>query len=166
MRDDMRNRKKITVNGTEYDVVLDTGIFEHNNVNNGNLAPGQYASSIFFLPLTIQGNFPVLYREHVDYRDSIATANTSLLRGMNTFWTDDGIYSWAYEEEKWCYKLAGKTEQRVVLRTPWLAGKIQHVLYTPLQHLRDADPSSPYWLNGGVSARTHTRGYAVWNRGQ
>ena len=166
MRDDMRNRKKITVNGTEYDVVLDTGIFEHNNINNGNLAPGQYASSIFFLPLTIQGNFPVLYREHVDYRDSIATANTSLLRGMNTFWTDDGIYAWAYEEEKWCYKLAGKTEQRVVLRTPWLAGKIQHVLYTPLQHLRDADPASPYWRDGGVSARSHTRGYAVWNRGQ
>ena len=166
MRDDMRNRKKITVNGTEYDVVLDTGIFENNNINNANLAVGQYASNIYFLPLTIQGNFPVLYREHVDYRDSIATANTSLLRGLNQFWTDDGIFSWAYEEDKWCYKLAGKTEQRVILRTPWLAGRIDNVRYSPMQHLREADPTSPYWRDGGVSLRSQYRGYAVWNSGR
>lgn len=164
LRDEMRNSKKITVNGTQYDVVTDVGIFEHNSTNNANLIPGQYASSIYFVPLTIQGNFPVLYREHVDYRDSFATQNTSLLRNLNQFWTDDGIYSWAYEEDKWCYKLAAKTEQRVVLRTPWLAGKVQYIRYSPLQHLREADPSSSYWLDGGVSLRSHTMGHAVWAR--
>lgn len=160
MTDDMRRRKVLSVNGRDYPVVLDTGIFEHNNINNGNLLPGQYASSIYFVPLTITGGFPVTYREYVDYR--AGNRDVSLLRGKNNFWTDDGIYSWAYEEIKWCYKLAAKTEQRIILRTPWLAGRLDHVRYSPLQHLRDDDPTSPYWLDGGVSLRTHTSGYAVW----
>lgn len=164
MRDDMRNRKKIVVNGTEYDVVLDSGIFENNTTTNNNLAPGQFASNIYFLPLTIQGNFPVLYREYLDYKDSFAAANVALLRNLNQFWTDDGVYSWAYEEDKWCYKLAAKTEQRVILRTPWLAGRIDNVRYSPMQHLRDADPSSNYWVDGGVSARTAATYYAAWAR--
>lgn len=162
MRDDMRNRKKITVNGTEYDVVTDTGIFEHNNINDANLAAGQFASDIYFIPLTIQGAFPVTYREYLDYRDPIAAANVALLRNKEQFWTDDGIYSWALEQIKWCYKLAAKTEQRVVLRTPWLAGRISHVRYSPLQHLRDPEPTSGYWIDGGVSMRSQSEGYAVW----
>lgn len=164
MRDDMRQRKKITVNGTEYDVITDTGIFEHNNVNNQNLAPGNFASSIYFLPLNILSNFPVTYKEYADYRAPEAMGNVSLLRGKENFWTDDGIYSWAFEDIKWCFKLAAKTEQRIILRAPWLAGKIQHVRYSPLQHLRDPEPNSPYWVDGGVSMRSHTRGYAVWAR--
>lgn len=161
MTDDMRNRKVLTVNGTEYEVITDTGIFEATAATTANLNPGQFASSIYFVPLTIQGNFPVTYREHVDYRAGFRS-DVPLLRGKEQFWTDDGIYSWAYEEIKWCFKLSAKTEQRVILRAPWLAGKLQNVRYTPLQHLRDADPASSYWLNGGVSLRTSSRGYAVW----
>lgn len=103
------------------------------------------------VPLTITGGFPVLYREYVDYRQ--AAPDINLLRGNEMFfWTDQGVYSWAIEQIKWCYKLTLKTEQRIILRTPQLAGKIDNVLYTPMQHLRDADPDSPYWVNGGISA--------------
>jgi hypothetical protein len=38
------------------------------------------------------------------------------------FWTDGGVYSWAIEQIKWCYKLSLKTTQRIVLRSPHLAG--------------------------------------------
>ena len=161
MRDDLRRRRVLPINGVEYPVVLDTGIFEHNNANNGNLAAGQFASSIYFVPLTIGGGFPVTYREYVDYR--LAQPDTDLMRVLEEwFWTDNGAFSWSVEQDKWCYKLSLKTEQRVILRTPHLAGKLQHVRYSPLQHLREPDPSSPYWQDGGVSLRSHTFGYAVW----
>lgn len=165
-RDAMRNGRYIDINGNRYDVVLDTGIFEHTSNENGNLLAGEYASTIYMVPLTIRGNMPVTYREYVDYRK--AQPDVAQLRGVNSFfWTDNGIYSWAYEEIKWCYKLSLKTEQRVILRAPHLAGRIDHVKYSPLQHLREPEPTSPYWVDGGVSMRTAMgEPYAVWDTRQ
>lgn len=162
IRDQMRNGMWIEVNGRRYNVVVDNGIFEHNNINNARLLPGEYASSIYFVPLTILGNMPVTYRQYVDYRG--AAADIALLRGKETFWTDQGEYSWALEQHAWCYMLDAKTEQRVILRTPQLAGRIDAVKYVPLQHLRDPMPSSSYWMDGGVSLRPGIAApYAVWN---
>jgi hypothetical protein len=103
----------------------------------------------------------VTYREYLDFR--AASPDSSLLRGMETFWSDDGIYSWAIDVNKWCYKLSLRTEQRVILRTPHLAGKIQAVKYVPTQHLRSAYPEDPYFQDGGVSLRTGSYGQAVWS---
>ena len=161
-RDAMRNGMYIEVNGRRYDVIVDQGIFEHNNANNAHLIPGEYASTIYFVPMTIVGGMPVTYREYVDYKR--ASSDVSLLRGMEPFWTDRGIYSWAIEFIKWCYKFAAKTEQRVILLTPQLAGRIDAVKYSPLQHLRSPDPASPYFMDGGVSIRPANRSpYAVWS---
>jgi hypothetical protein len=101
--------------------------------------------------------------EYVDYRQ--AQMDVNLLNGMQEFWwTDNGFFSWAYEGIKWCYKLALKNEPRVVLRTPQLAGRIDAVMYSPLQHLRDSNPSSVYWADGGVSIRGGlSTPYAVWS---
>jgi hypothetical protein len=160
LRDGMRNGLYIDINGKRYPVIVDHGIFEHNSTNNANLNAGEFASSIYVVPMTIQGGFPVTYREYLDYRG--AAADVALLDNRHDFWTDDGIYSWAIENQKWCYKLALKTEQRVILRTPQLAGKIQYVRYTPLQHLRDPQATSSYFQDGGVSVRSGGTRYAVW----
>ncbi len=151
-RDRMRRNKTIEINGMTYPVVTDTGIYEHNPSNNQNLEAGQFASTIYMVPTAVQGNFPTTYFEYVDYRQ--AAGDISLLRGREDFfWTDQGRYSWAIEQQKWCYKMALKMEPRVILRTPHLAGRIDNVLYAPIAHLRDPDPDSVYFQDGGVSLR-------------
>jgi len=160
LRDQMRQGMFIDVNGRRYGVVVDTGITEATNITNANVPVGSYASSIFFIPLAIGSGFPVTYIEHKNY--AAAQPDISLLRGTQDFWTDDGKYFWAIEQTKWCYKLSVKTEQRVVLRTPQLAGRIDNVLYTPLQHFRSPDPDSPYFADGGVSLRSDESVYSVW----
>ncbi len=161
-RDSMRSGMSIDINGRSYPVIVDDGIFESDSTNDANLLAGEYASTIYFLPLTIAGNFPVLYREYLDYNDSLWNTNASLLNGTEDFWTDGGVYSWSIEKQKWCYKLSLKTEQRIILRTPQLAGKIQNVKYIPLQHVRSSDPASPYFADGGVSVRAGRAFNAVW----
>jgi hypothetical protein len=163
IRDAMRQGKFIDIEGKRYPVVTDTGINELDPADNANILPGQYASSIYAVPLTIQGGFPVTYMEYLDYRQ--AQADTNLLRGTETFWwTDQGFYSWAVEYIRWCYKLALKNESRVVLRAPQLAGRIDAVKYSPLQKERDVDPSSSYFRDGGVSLRAGMDDfYAVWH---
>jgi hypothetical protein len=160
-RDRMRANMVIPINGRDYPVITDTGIFENDNINNANLNAGEYASSIYFVPLTMTGGFPTTYVEYLDYRQ--AGSDRALLQGREDWWwTDAGSFSWAIEQTKWCYKLSLKTERRVVLRTPQLAGKIDYVRYTPLQHLREPDPASPYHQDGGVSLRPPGTSYAVW----
>ena len=163
MRDAMRNGMYIDINGRRYRVILDDGIYEANNVNDGNLALGQYASSIYFVPFTARG-LPVTYLEYLDYRR--ASVDTALLQGKENFWwTDNGMFSWSMTDKKWCYQLHLKTEPRVVLLTPQLAGKIQTVRYSPLQHLRSYDPSSSYFMDGGTSLAPAGTRYAVWMAG-
>lgn len=146
-RDAMRNGLYIDINGNRYPVVLDTGIKE--TVVTGG---GAFTSSIYFIPLTINGSFPVTYREYLDYR--AADADVNLLRGNQSFWTDDGLYGWSISDEKgWCFQLHLRTEQRLILRTPQLAGKLQNVKYAPLQHTRTPYPGDPYYVAGGVSMR-------------
>jgi hypothetical protein len=162
LRDSMRQSMTLEVNGRTYPVIVDDGIFESNNANNANLAAGEYASTIYFVPLTIAGGLLATWREYLDYRHSFVASNVALLDNRQDFWTDDGIFLWAIENQKYCYKLSLKTEQRVILRTPQLAGKIQNVKYVPLQHLRSSDPDSPYFRDGGVSLRNAGTFSAVW----
>lgn len=163
MRDEMRNGRYLIVNGKTIPVIVDDGIFEHNNINNANLAAAEYASSIYFVPLRIRGTFPVTYWEYVDYR-GISRHLSAMGEGGRRvpFWTDGGRFLWVYRDNGYCFDLQTKVEPRVILRTPQLAGRIQHVQYTPLLHTREFDPASPYWVDGGVSTRAITTGNAVW----
>lgn len=163
-RDRMRREMKLTINGREYDVVTDDGIFEHDNANNGNLNPGEYASSIYMIPLQIVGGIDATYMEYVDYRQGAGDYGiVSQFGGApDFFWTDNGFFSWAIDQYRWCYQLSLKAEPRVVLRTPHLAGRIDYVKYVPLQHLREFDPNSPYHVDGGVSYRDPAAANAVW----
>jgi hypothetical protein len=162
MRDAMRAGRYIDINGKRYPVYLDTGIYEANSTNNQNLDPGEFASTIYMVPRTVQGSMPVTYLEYLDYRQ--ARMDTANMGGKETFWvTNNGMYSWSLTDHYgWCYVLHLKSEPRVVLRAPQLAGKIQAIKFTPLQHLRSSYPDSAYWQDGGVSVLSSGTRYAVW----
>lgn len=161
LRDSMRNEGYIDIGGHQYPVLTDDGIYEYNNINNANLNPGEFASAIYMVPLTIRGGMPVTYMEYLDYR--AGAPDIALLHGKEEFWTDDGMYSWGITDKKgWCYQLHLATEQRVVLRTPQLAGKIQRVAYTPLQHLRSPFADNAYFADGGISTGPAGTRYSAW----
>lgn len=160
-RDEMRRSFTLHINGKDYPVILDTAIHEDNAATNANLDPGQYSSSIYFLPLRVNGNMPVLYWEYLDWR--AAMPQVALTQQNAEFWTDGGRFLWGYEATAaWCYKLKLRTEPRIILRTPQLAFRIDGLMIEPQLHLRDYDPKSFYWVNGGVSLRPTPVQNAVW----
>lgn len=162
MRTDMQNGMYIDIAGVRYDVVTDDGIFEHTNVNNANVPAGFYASSIYFVPVTYLGNRQGTFIEYKDYR--FANAETQPLNGKEDFWvTDNGRFMWVVEKQKWCYTVSGRVEPRVILKVPQLAGKIEHVLYSPEQHFRSYDDDSDYFFDGGETERTGPSLWSDWN---
>jgi hypothetical protein len=165
LRDGMRASHILEVNGRQYRVVEDDGIFEHDSINNANLIPGEYASSIYFVPIRVKG-MPMTRIEYLDYRQIFTyLGQTGELAGKVLFWTDNGQFLWVYRDlPGFCFDLVARTQQRIVLQTPQLAGRIDHVTINPLQHLRSADPASVYHFDGGVSTRsTPATTYSVWD---
>lgn len=160
-RDMMRRDMKIPINGKDYQVVLDSGINEDTNADDAvNLDPGEYASSIYFIPTKISGNLPVTYWQYLDFR--VGAAEMALLNGMQTFWTDNGRFLWSYDSVHSCFKLKMRTEPRMVLRTPQLAWRIDNVVIAPQLHNREFDPNHAHWVDGGVSLRGAVDKNATW----
>lgn len=159
----MKNERYLELNGRRYDVILDTGVYLRDWDNDSNnLGEGEFASSIYFVPLSINGGgFTTTYREYKDY--SAAEAMISALQNKQSFWSDGGMYSWGIEDTKsWCVKLALRSEQRVILRTPHLAAKLQQVKFSPMLPTRTPYQDDKYFLDGGVSLRDKDSYNAVW----
>lgn len=165
MRDDMAAGMYIDVAGARYDVVTDDGIFENTNVNNANVPAGFYASTLYFVPVTYLGNRQGTFIEYKDYR--FAQPETSVLAGKEDFWvSDNGRFMWVVEKQKWCYTVSGRVEPRVILKVPQLAGKIQHILYSPTQHFRSYDDQSDYFFDGGATSRPAVSLFSDWDQVQ
>lgn len=161
LRDEMMEGMFMFINGRRHPVILDDGIFEYNSTNDANLAAGQFASNIYMVPLTYLGNRPATFIQYKDYR--AAAPDLRAARLTDEIWTDNGRFLWTKEREKWCYTLSGKVEPRILLKTPQLAGRINHVAYTPAQHFRSFDQDSDYFEKGGVSYRTPSTYYSPWD---
>lgn len=167
LRDRMRDQMTIQINGRTYPVVECDGMVElHGDPSkpnyNANVKSGEYASSIFFLPLTVKGGMSTLYWEYLDY--SKADAEIAMTRSSNDFWTDSGRFFWTVERLRGCYKMNAEIDLRVILRTPHLAGRIDAIKYSPMLHLRSPFYNDPYFLKGGVSSRTAPTFYSEWNQ--
>ena len=165
LRDQMRRGMFLDINGRRWPVVIDDGIVEYNEATGaGNLVAGDFASNIYLVPVTVSGGMQATYYEAKDYRFTaaeFAAAPGGLLQ--NSFWTDDGRFLWTIDRQMWCYIIAGKIEPRILLRTPMLSGKLENIKYTPVQHFRDFDEDSDYFVKGGVPSRPAPSFWSPWN---
>lgn len=161
-RDEMRNGNYLLIDGMRIPVVLDDGIHEENPADNANIQPGQYASDIYFIPMSVKGGLLTTYWEYMDYTQGLMLAVDDGRLGHH-YWTDAGRFAWTFGLQNWCAVWEAKIEPRVILLTPQLAGRIQNVRYQPLQHTRDPFPADPYFVDGGRTYRTGPSYYSDWN---
>ena len=165
MKVEMRQGSFLWVDGFQVPVIIDDCIPEDNFNDSATLGGGGFASDIYFVPFTAMGgNLRTLYWEYYDYRNDVLPAVADAKAGQ-FFWSDAGVFLWGLKApDNWCLELIAKTEPRLILRTPQLAGRLTDVGYTPLQHTNDPLPSQDYWVNGGVSTgRPAPSPYAEWN---
>jgi len=159
-RDEMRAGKYLLIDGERVEVIIDEGIAELNGNESGSFPPGCFATDIYFIPMSVVGGRSVTFLEYFQYQNpSIQTALSGMVLGR----IEGAFLTWPRQNNQ-CISWQSKVEPRLVLRTPWLAGRLQNVVYCPTQHNRDSFPDEPYWVNGG---RTNRVGqgpsfYASW----
>lgn len=148
-RDAMRSGLYLPIRGRQVPVVLDDQITELNVTTASQLLAGQYASDIYFVPMTVRGALPVTYIQPYRMNNPIAEAIVQEGRVLTTWTSDGGLFRWSVRTTGVCVNWDFVTRFRVVCRTPQLAGRITSVGYAPLQHVRSSDPSNFYFANGG-----------------
>lgn len=168
MRDDMRDGNYLLIDGMRVPVILDDAIDEEFSGDTNRVPSGSFASDVYFIPLTVKGNVAVTFWEYFDYNGpnaAMSALRETAFGGLDTsFWTDGGRFLWARKPmNNWCLQWIAKTEPRLILLTPHLAGRLLNVVYTPLQHTRDAFPDQDYFTDGGVTSRSAALDYSDWN---
>lgn len=165
-RDDMRNNKYLLIDGRRVPVITDDCIMEDNRADNAAIPIGGFSSDIYMVPFSARGGtIQTLYWQYYDYRNDVIPGASDVRAAPTFFWSDNGVFLWGLKApDNWCVEVISKTEPRLILRTPQLAGRLQNVVYVPLQHTDDALPSQDYFVNGGVSTgRPFPSPYSEWN---
>jgi len=157
-RDEMRAGRYLLINGERIEVVLDDGIPYTTPTNDANVTEGCMASDIYFIPMSVVGGRAVTFLEYMDYTNpsiSDALANLVLARVEGAFLT------WPRQTNQ-CVVWQSKIEPRLTMRTPWLAGRLQHVQYCPEQIVPQPFPDDPYFVDGGRTDRPGPSLWALW----
>jgi len=153
MRDSMRTGQYLMIDGQRVDVILDDAIAETEPV------AGVFSSTIYFVPLTVLGNVPVTYLEHFNYDAPGAAMDAARVFAPDGSYysSDSGRFLWHRKPPtNFCVQFLAKTEPRLLLLTPHLAGRLTNVRYSPLMHERGSFTNDGYFVDGG---RTDRLGY-------
>jgi hypothetical protein len=151
MRGDLRARtgQHLKIFGQEVPVVIDDALPETNITND------QFYSSLYFIPMTVLGGQPVTFLEYMDYNRIGVPQIASQWSGTGDFIvTDNGRFLLHKKPaSNVCVQVAGWTEPRLIMLTPFLAGRIDNIVYPRLPNLRSGDPDSAYFADGGRTNR-------------
>lgn len=156
MQDEMYNGNFLWIDSQRIPVIVDDAIPYQSNVENGDLAPGEFASDIYLLPFTVRGGQQVLFMEYFDY-----SAPNGVMQAIrdgrltNDYWTDGGRWLWTTRRTDWCVTWKARIQPRLRLQTPHLAGKLENVKWTPLQMFREPFNAQHYFVNGGITSASN-----------
>jgi len=141
----------LMIQGEQVEVIIDEAIVETAGLL------GSFTSSIYFVPLTVKGGIPVTYMEYFNYDAETAAAIARFAGDQYTSVSDGGHYLWRKKPPtNGCMQISVQSEERLILRTPHLAARLDNVSYTPVQHERTSFPGGTYYVNGG---QTSYQGY-------
>ena len=150
MRDEMRAGSYLLIDGERIEVVPDDGIDILTSTTSSSVPEGSFSSDIFLVPMSILGGRAVTYLEHMDFGNpSIRSAIDLMEAGA---FVVEGPWITTQKRRNWCIQMQTKIEPRLILRTPWLAGRLQNVVATNFQMPRSPFPDDPYFVgNDGVT---------------
>lgn len=159
LQQDMRDGMYLPFPGQRVRVVIEDALPEEDR------NAGCQASDMFLLPMSVKGGYDVLFREYLDYKQGAILGAQQAGYGPGVFQSDNGQYLWwTKPNNNVCIQMGMKTEQRVVLLAPHLAGRLNSVTYCPLQHGPDPYRDQPYYNLTGESNRGDAPDlYSDWN---
>ncbi len=143
LRDDMRSRSYLMINGRGYPVITTDSITSTADSSG-------VKSEIYILPMTANGRM-TLYLEYFDMGNSVPEINNAV--GYQRYAAlNDGFFQMTSELNGFCLDFRVIAKPRLILRTPWLAGRITNVVYKSILHTYGANDDLYTPPTGGFTA--------------
>lgn len=166
LREAMRNGGYIEIDGMRVPVIRDSWIRERNNAtNSGDLDPGQYASDIYLVPMTIRGNIASTYWEFLNWDGAPMQAITDARRQQYFAASDGGRWLWTLPPPtETCLSAGARVRPRIIELAPHLCMHATSFMYSPTVHQPDSNPSDSFYsLSGSPDPITFTVPISIWN---
>jgi hypothetical protein len=115
---------------------------------------GVFECDMYFVPFRVLGRIPVTMLEYRSFdRPNGPMEAARMLAPSDFFMTTDGGRFLVHRKapNNFCVQMLVTTETRLIMRTPYLAGRINNFRYTPLEPVQSPWPDSSYYKNGGVT---------------
>jgi hypothetical protein len=142
MRDGMRREKYLIIDGVRWQVGFDRTPEETGNNSGGNFPRGCFESDIYIVPMSAQGR-ATLYGEYFPF-DNPQIQAALAIPGVIGAASNNGQFLTIVNQTRTCITLETTFMGRLVLRTPWLAGRLSNIVYCPAIHGYDSFPDDPY----------------------
>lgn len=158
MRDQMRRDRRLVIDGDEIEVILDDGIPEISSTTSADVTEGCLAAPIYLIPMSVIGGRAVTFLQHFQFNNpAVQDALGNQILGRIT-----GPWLTWPRQTNMCIQWQTIIEPRLVMRTPWLAGRLDNVMYCPDKHTRQPFPDDPYFVDGGLTNRAGPSFFSVW----
>lgn len=156
MREEMRQGNFLWVNEQRIPVLLSDGmaIVDGDGTTTG--VVGSKNATIYALPLAA-GGMKMTYLEAFNMGNADLTAFRNMLGTSNTAGmgiANGGMYLLNQEKSSYCINYEMLIKPRLVMRTTWLAGRIDNVNYTLRNYVRSPYPGDAEFAGGGVTSRS------------
>lgn len=148
LRLEMFNGSFLWVDGIQVPVVFSDGIPLNRSAAN------TYTISIYFVPLYGQGA-PLTYFQYFDMSNQYQQEWASHVMPQQTSVLNNGLYRVGLRSTGLCTEYHFQSMQRLIMETPFLAGRIDNISFTYTAPTRRADPRDTWaYVDGGVTYRS------------
>lgn len=150
LREAMRSGHYLLIDGEKVPVIIDTTMVE------ANIGGGNFMSDVYLVPLksaTLGGQ--QLYIDYFDYRGPFGMQEIINQLGPQDEYrvSPDGRYAIHFlGGTSFCKQVEIRTRKRIILRSPFLAARLQDAQYAVYQHEREWEPGTSFYEDGGLTS--------------
>lgn len=147
LRLEMQNGKFLLLDGVQYPYVYSEGV-----VRDG-IGANHFKSDLYLVPVSWQG-MPLLRLEYYPMDNPYSTEWANFT-GTTTATLNNGLFIAGRRDTGLCMEYHFQSKMRLILETPWLAGRLDDVSYTYRAAIRNADPNDTwFYADGGRTYRS------------
>lgn len=147
LRLEMMSGQYLLVDNVPIPVVFEEGIPQDS------LGGNQFKSDMYIIPVSWEG-MPLVRMEYFPMDNQYIQEFSSFVGSDQVGVINNGLYLIGNRHNGFCKEYLFGAKMRVILETPFLAGRVDDIRYTFRAPIRNADPTDTwYYADGGVTYR-------------
>lgn len=146
LRLQMLNGQYLLIDGVQVPVVFSEGIAHET------LANQTYKSDLYIVPISWNG-LPLIAVEYFPMNNAVIQEFASFVDPNSVTVMNNGMFMVGKRDTGFCFEYHFAARFRLILETPFLAGRVDDLQYTYRAQTREATPGASLYADGGVSYR-------------